>query len=143
MRTITRILILILVFTALVPIKLGVQCLFSPSDALAFFNIPLNDPGLITEKLLIVLGGYVLAMVTVQILAIVWLIQKKPAGFTLSFLLGILSIGRGLIIMGLFGLGDSLEMRISLSPIVFGILIMVFSLVARKATEPEEEEEVS
>ena len=128
MKLFTKTLILFLGLTVLIPAKLGLLCLFGTTDALAFFSLQSLHPD--AGKLLVVLGGFVLAMVVFQLLAIIWLIKAKAEGFVISTAIGIISIGRGLLMLALLPSHTTNDMRISISPIVIGAFILILTAVA-------------
>ncbi len=130
MKPLTKILIAILVLTAIVPFKLALLCIMNPGDAISFFDIATVTPEI--EKLLIVTGCFVLATVAFQLVAAWWLVTGKAAGFDLAVFTGCIAIGRGALMLLLLKSHDSNDIRISIVPIVFGTLILVFSIIAAK-----------
>jgi hypothetical protein len=128
MKLITKILVAVLIITAIVPIKMGTLCLFQQAQALEFFNLLQLSSDV--EKLLVVLGCFIMATVIFQILAIVWLVRGNTEGFSLSAVVGIISIGRGVMMCIL--LQNSTHIRMSAIPMVFGSIILVLALIAAR-----------
>ena len=75
MKNLTRILIVILAVTTLVPVKIGLMCLFDHASALEFFKINAITPGM--EKLFTVMGGFILATTAIPLYSIYLLIKKS------------------------------------------------------------------
>jgi hypothetical protein len=130
MKSLTKILVVILAITSLIPLKVGILCLFDQSNALKFFGLELLSPDL--EKILFVLGGFVLASIVMPILSIVWLIKGKTEGFTLAYIVGFIAFARGILTLINF---DSYKIdgtRLTVTPIVIGFLISIVTLIASK-----------
>ncbi len=132
MKPITKILIVVLSITALVPLKLAILCLFSQADALEFFNMEKTSPDI--EKLLIILGGLVLAMLVLHVMTITWLLKRKTEGFALSYLSGGINLGRGLLMMFLFNANGISDTRLYAAPGVIGAVIILLTIFAKKAS---------
>lgn len=130
MKLITKALIAILLLTAFIPTKIGMLCLFSPEKAVAFFGLQELNPDI--EKLLLILGCFVLTVVAFQVVAVIWLLKGKQNAISLSALVGVISIGRGILAFILFNSHNINDTRISMVPVVIGTLILVLSIVASK-----------
>jgi len=126
----TKLLIGVLGLTALIPIKLGLICLFSQTNALEFFVMQTLTPD--SQKLLIVLGCFVLATVVIQVLALTWLFKGRTEGFSLSIFVGLINIGRGILMFFLLETQSSNDLRISVAPIVIGTIILILTIIASK-----------
>lgn len=128
MKFLTRILIAALVVTAFVPLKMGMLCLFQPAQGAAFFNLGQLSADM--EKLFVVLGCFILATAAFQVLAITWLILGNNDGFSLSAVVGVISLGRGIMMCVL--LQNSSNLGLSAFPLVFGTLILTLTFMAGK-----------
>jgi hypothetical protein len=128
MKFLTKIVIAVLIVTALVPLKMGLLCLFQPGQAAVFFNLAQLSADV--EKLLAVLGCFILATAAFQVLAITWLIMGNSHGFSLSAVVGVISVGRGIMMCIL--LQNSSNLSFSAFPLVFGTLILTLTLIAGK-----------
>ena len=126
MKLTVKLLLAVLVITAIVPVTMGIFCLFRQAQALKFFNLAQLSTDV--EKLLVVLGCFILATAIFQLLAIFWLIKGKVEGFSLSGIVGIVSIGRGIMLFIL--LQNSSNIGLSALPMVFGGLILLLALLA-------------
>ncbi|MEP7196057.1 MAG: hypothetical protein ABI851_06015 [Saprospiraceae bacterium] len=120
----------LLKFSAFIPIKLAWLCLFNQKGGIEFFNLSALTPDL--EKLFIVLGGFISAILVIQILCIIWIYQRKIEAYTLSLFIGSITIGRGLMMLVFFHIHHISEIIIILTPILIGMLILVLTLIARK-----------
>ena len=130
MKTYTKFLNVILVFTTLIPLTLGVLCLFDPPGALEFFGLKsLNSD---SKKILIVLGGFVLASTILPILAVLWLIKGNAEGFTLAYLVGFIGVIRGLLMLLDFNSNNISGATLAATPIVIGLVILLLTYFASR-----------
>ena len=130
MKATTKTLILFLSLTSLILLKIGAQCLFSQNNALQFFGVESMNADL--EKIFIVFGGFIWATLAVQILTIIWLGKGKDEGYTLSFLVGIFTIGRALLNLVLFNSHQIIDSRLSIVPGVIGVIIIILTILAKR-----------
>lgn len=130
MKLVTKILIGVLGLITLIPLRLGIQGWFGSSSLSDFFGFTALTPDL--EKLFIVAGGFVLTLAIFQILAIVWIVQRKAEGFFMSAIVGYTSIIRGVIMLLLLGAETTNNILISVLPIIVGSLIVILTRVASK-----------
>jgi hypothetical protein len=130
MKGFTKILIAVLLITTLIPICIGILCLFDQPGALQFFSLDFLSPE--SEKLLFVLGGFMLATAVLPILAIVWLSKQKPGGFTLAYIVGFIAFGRGVMTMGNFYRQDVVDTKLIATPLAIGALVLIITLIASR-----------
>lgn len=128
MKPVTKILIGVLGFITLIPVRLGIQSWFGQSSLSEFFGFTTDTPDL--KKLFVVAGGFVLTLAIFQILAIVWMVKGKAEGFFMAAIVGYTSIFRGIIMLLLLGVETTNNIVISVVPIVIGLLIAVLANVA-------------
>lgn len=128
MKPVTKILIGVLGFITLIPIRLGIQSWFGQSSLSGFFGFKTQSPDL--DKLFVVTGGFVLTLALFQILAIVWVVKGKAEGFFMAALVGYTSVIRGVIMFFLLDEKTPNNVIISFMPIVIGILIVILTGVA-------------
>ena len=128
MKPVTRILIGVLGLITLIPLRLGIQSWFGQSSLSEFFGFTILNPDL--DKLFVVTGGFVLTLAVFQILAIVWIINRKAEGFFMAAIVGYASIIRGIIMLILLGVKTNNNIIISTIPIVIGLLIAVLANLA-------------
>lgn len=126
MKIFTKILIVILALTSLVPLMVGISCLFNQANVLELFGIATLTPDL--EKVFPVLGSFMLASVVMPILSIIWLIKRKKEGYTLAYLVGFIALIRGVLIF----LNDASNTKVMLTPIVMGSVLVLFTFLADK-----------
>ena len=130
MKPVTKILIGVLGFITLIPIRLGIQSWFGQSSLSEFFGFTTQSPDL--DKLFVITGGFVLILAVFQILAIVWIVKGKPEGFFMAALIGYASIIRGIIMFALLGTETNNNFVISVIPIVIGLLIAILANLANE-----------
>lgn len=139
MKSLTKILILVLLITSFIPLKLGILCIFSQIDALDFFSIQsIGTEQFVSpdqSKLFAVLGSFVLGLLVFQILTISWLLKEKMEGYTLAYFVGGITIGRGLLMLMTFDLYDISDTRIVASSTIIGAVILLVTFVAKKQKE--------
>ena len=124
----TKILNVILVFTTLIPLTVGMLCLFDPPGALEFFG--LKSLNIESKKVLIVLGGFVLATAVLPIVAVVWLIKGKEEGYTMAYIVGVIGMARGILMLPVIDLHDISDATLALTPIVIGCIIVLLTFIA-------------
>lgn len=130
MKIYTKILCVILVFTTLIPLTIGMLCLLNPPGALEFFGLKSLTSDY--KKVLIIMGGFILASAVLPVLAAVWLIQGKDHGLALAYTVGFISVVRGLLMLVNFNIHDIADATISFTPIVIGVLILLITYFADK-----------
>ena len=128
MKIFTKILCVILVFTTLIPLIVGMLCLCDPPGALEFFGLKSLTSD--SKKALIVLGGFVLASAVLPILAVIWLVKGKAEGITLAYIVGCIAIIRGLLMLLNFNINNTADYPVSFTPIVVGVIILLFTFFA-------------
>ena len=130
MKGFTKILTVILVFTTLIPLTVGMLCLFDPPGALEFFGLKSLSGD--SKKVLIVLGGFVLATTVLPILSVVWLIKGKAEGFTLAYIVGFVTLARGLLMLLNFNSNKISDATLTATPIIIGLVILLLTFFAGK-----------
>ena len=130
MKTSTKILIGILIITTLIPVLVGVYCLFDQPQALQFFGLKEISPDL--EKVFFVLGGFMLGSVVMPILAIVWLTKGKREGYVLAYMVGFIGFVRGILTLVNFNMYEIDEAKLFVTPLVIGLLIMALTFAASR-----------
>jgi len=130
MKSLTKILIAILAITNLIPLKVGILCLFDQSKALQFFG--LESPSTDLSKIFLVLGGFVLASIVMPILSILWLIKRKAEGFILAYVVGFVAFMRGILTLLNFNIHKIDDTWLTVTPIVIGFLILMLTFIASK-----------
>lgn len=130
MKITTKILIGILMLTTLIPIMISKICLFDHDKAVEFFGLSSLTADL--DKILFVLGGFILASCALPVLSIVRLMQRKNDGFTLAYLVGLIGILRGLLTIVNFSSESISGGRLTITPIVVGAVIVLFTFIAKK-----------
>jgi hypothetical protein len=130
MKSPTKILIAILAITSLIPLKVGILCLFDQSKALQFFGLESLSADL--EKIFFVLGGFVLASIVMPILSILWLIKRKTEGFILAYIVGFVAFIRGILTLLNFNTHKIDDTRLTVTPLVIGFLILMLTFIASK-----------
>lgn len=130
MKPVTRILIGTVGLITLVPIRLGISSWLAQSTMCDFFGFERNTPDL--DKLFVLTGGFILTLAVFQILTIIWLVKEKTEGFLMASIVGYTSIIRGVIMLYLLGTKTTNNILISVLPIVFGVLIVILTNMARK-----------
>ena len=128
MKIFTKILCVILVFTTLIPLIVGMLCLCDPPGALEFFGLKSLTSE--SKKVLIVLGGFVLASAVLPIIAVIWLIKGKAEGITMAYIVGCIGVIRGLLMLLEFNINNSADATLSFTPIVIGVIILLFTFFA-------------
>jgi len=128
MKSVTRILIAVLVITSLIPIKIGMLCFFDQSKALEFFGMELLSQDV--EKIFFVLGGFMLASIALPVLSIVWLIRQKEEGYVLAYITGLVSFIRGALTLFNFSTHNLGETKLIATPMVIGFVIVMLTYVA-------------
>jgi hypothetical protein len=129
MKPFTKVLLGLLVLTSLIPFYIGILCLFNQPKAIEFFTLESQSRDI--QKILFVLGGFMLATIVLPIIAIKYLVDNKSEGFTLSLVVGAIALLRGLLTAINFSGADIVDGRLSVTPIVIGVLIIVATLLAR------------
>lgn len=130
MKIFTKILIALLALTTLIPFMVASMCLFNQTKALEFFDAEMLSADL--EKVLFVLGGFILATAILPILAIVWLIKRKTDGYVLAYVAGFIALGRGLLTLFYFNTHGIDNTKLTMTPIVIGVILLLFSYLAAK-----------
>lgn len=130
MKIFTKILIIVLGLTTLIPIMIGKLCLFDHPKALEFFNAEMLTADL--EKVFFVLGGFILASAVMPVLAIIWLIKRKPQGFVLAYVVGFIALGRSLITLFNFNSHRIENVKLTTTPLVIGCIILLFTYLANR-----------
>ena len=130
MKTDTKILIVILGITSLIPLAIGIFCLFYHAKALQFFSLEAYTNDL--DKIFFILGGFVLATIVMPVLSIVWLINNKPEGYTLAFIVGFIALLRGILTLINFNSNAIDDLKLGITPIVVGLLIVMATFTASK-----------
>ncbi|MFT3911521.1 MAG: hypothetical protein QM737_19005 [Ferruginibacter sp.] len=130
MKILTKLLVAMLAITSLIPVKLGMLCLFDQQGAAEFFDVKSVSPGI--EKIFFVLGGFVLATLVIPVLSIIWLIKRKNEGFVLAYLTGFISLARGMLMLINFNSNKIDGTRITVTPIIIGFVILLLTFVAGK-----------
>jgi hypothetical protein len=103
--------------------------LFNQPKAIEFFSLESQSRDI--QKILFVLGGFMLATIALPIIAIKYLLDHKSEGFTLSLVVGAIAFLRGLLTAINFSGADIVDGRLSVTPIVIGVVIIVATQLAR------------
>ena len=130
MRSLTKILIAILLITSLIPVAVAVFCLFDHTKALEFFGLQIRSADL--EKIFFVLAGFVLSTVVIPVLAVIWLIKGRPGGITLAYLAGFIALARGILTLIKFNSHNIHDTKLSATPIAIGLLILLLTFIASR-----------
>jgi hypothetical protein len=130
MKPQTKILIAILVLTAIVPVRLAILCFISPGTAISFFEINAVTDEI--ELLLWMLGCFILATVAFQLFAAWLLTVGKDGGYDLAVISGCIAVARGVLMLVLMKAHHSQDVRIGVVPIIFGTMILIFSVFSGK-----------
>jgi hypothetical protein len=129
MKPLTKVLVALLVLTTLIPFYIGILCLFNQPKAIEFFSLESQSRDI--QKILFVLGGFMLATIVLPIIAIKYLVGHKSEGFVLSLVVGAIALLRGLLTAINFTSADIVDGRLSVTPIVIGVVIIAATLTAR------------
>ena len=130
MKSLTIILIAILAITSLIPLKIGILCLYDQATAVEFFALEslTND----LKKLLFVLGGFILASIAMPILSIIFLIKRRAGGIILAYVVGFVAFIRGILTFFNFNSHQIEGTRLTATPIVIGIIILMLTFMTSK-----------
>ena len=113
-------LIAILAITSLIPLKIGILCLYDQETAVEFFALEslTND----LKKILFVLGGFILASIAMPILSIIFLIKRRAGGIILAYVVGFVAFIRGILTFFnfcVFATADECEGTKHIKPYIF------------------------
>lgn len=130
MKTITKILIAVLILSGLMPLMMGTFLLFNQLKAAEMFHIGTITPDL--DKIFLIMSVMMFTIVTFHAAAVYWIVKRKAEGLSLSLLLGfIIFISAAIMLVSfkMHGINDSMFYVIDF---IKGILILLLTLAARK-----------
>lgn len=134
MKFISKTLAAVLLILSIITFKIGFTCIQSGNGIIEFFNLSVLNKDIV--KLGIVTSGLAFGMVLLQVLAIVWILRNNTSGYTLSMLVGIITLGRGLILYFAYAVYYDDGTRMSIAPMVIGTVICLLTIFAKKETTP-------
>ena len=131
MKTVTKILIAVLIISGLMPLMACVFAAFNQPMLMEMFHLTsASTPDL--EKTIVILGAAMIAAALIQFLAAAWIWKGKAEGLTLSLWVSFLLISAALYMFIFFiryNINDSMLFAIDL---VKGFLILALTLYVRK-----------
>jgi hypothetical protein len=135
MRPISKILAAALLILSIITFKIGLTCIYSGNGITELFNLSVLDKDVV--KLGIVISGLAFGMVLFQVLAIIWILKNNNAGLILSLFIGIITLGRGLVLYFAYAVYYDDGTRMSIAPIIIGSAICILTIFAKKESTPK------
>ncbi len=138
MKAFSMVLIIILMIAAVLPANVGFKLMFYPKDAALSMNISAVNEDV--TRAMLVLSAYIISWVVLYALSLVWILRKKKEGMTLALFLGIVTLGRGLLLIYFYNthdLGDSIVAYIMIT--IGAALTASATLALREVSKPESE----
>lgn len=130
MKNSTKILVAYLALSGLMPFAVASMAAFAPARAAEVLQFGPLSP--YVQKLLLFISVCLYAFAAVYAFAIVQLIKKRKAGFSVALLLSGITIGTGLYLMTGYKLIGVDDIMTGASDFGKGILMLVLTLVARR-----------
>ena len=133
MRTFSKMLIAVLIISALLPLWVTVSLLFYQQGAIAALQISELTPDI--EKIFLISGAYMLSFLLLFAVAAWWIARDNKAGLSLAFVLGVITLVRGIFLFTAFNKHGFEATILASVGTIDGILILIFSFLAKPRTE--------
>ena len=133
MKTVTKILITVQIFSGLMPLAACVFAAINQKKIMEMFHISTStSPDL--EKIIVILGAAMISGALFSFLAAGWIWKGKPEGYVLSLWVSVMLISASIYMLVFFSIHNINDPLFFVIDLIKGFLILALTIVAKRKT---------